>query len=760
MLQSNQTLKKTKLKFENLPGIFFLILGMLASSSILAEPVSLESPALSSPASSEPDITIPPPSRIYEEVLVTGGKNAIAELSGAASFVDETAIQEFATSDLTALLGRVPGVYIRQEDGYGLRPNIGIRGTSSERSTKITLMEDGILIGPAPYAAPAAYYTPSVSRMHAVEVFKGPAAIRYGPHTVGGAINFVTRPIAETREGELNLMAGQNDTRQYRGYYSSELGNIGYSIDAMNHSTGGFKQLDFGGDTGFAKNDINGRMRWRSSTTAPVYQEFEMKLGYADEDSNETYLGLAERDFVDSPNRRYAASQLDQFDSDHQQLHLFHSMDFNNGWALFSKGYYNRFARSWNKFDGIIGGNDVLTILENPLLFEQEYQLITGTANSNPLSRLRLDLTENQREYTSSGLEFNISRSQSVGQWQHEIQGGVLLHRDYVERNHILRGYFMNNSVLVFDGDATRPPKALNRGEAEAVAFYLKDEMRISRWIFNVGLRYESIDTVHTDKLPAQPTENQARQTAFMPGVGAVYALNDQFSLLVGINKAFSPKSAVTQSDADSEESMNLEYGFRYQRSAFSMESIGFYSDYSNLLGRCRIVDTSCEGDVNGGEVNISGLELSAQQVVTFDGGLELPIIFAYTLTRAEFKSSFDSDFAQWGRVDRGDELPYIPESQGRLQVGVRSANWSSDLALRYIDEMREIAGSGDFVAGEYLEALMTVDWSSEYRFENGLSVKLVVENLADKQQIVSRRPLAARPNHPRMARLGIAYRF
>ena len=127
---------------------------------------------------------------VLEEILIIGSKSAAREVSGSASFLDEADLDRFDQVDLRKVLNQVAGVYIREEDGFGLRPNIGIRGAAAERSQKVTLMRDGVLITPAPYSAPAAYYVPNVSRIGSVEVLKGPSATAYGPHTVGGAINF------------------------------------------------------------------------------------------------------------------------------------------------------------------------------------------------------------------------------------------------------------------------------------------------------------------------------------------------------------------------------------------------------------------------------------------------------------------------------------------------------------------------------------------------------------------------------------------
>ena len=57
---------------------------------------------------------------------------------------------------------------------------------ATERSGRIILLEDNILIASAPYSAPSAYYFPKIGRMSAIEVVKGPAAITQGLYTIGG----------------------------------------------------------------------------------------------------------------------------------------------------------------------------------------------------------------------------------------------------------------------------------------------------------------------------------------------------------------------------------------------------------------------------------------------------------------------------------------------------------------------------------------------------------------------------------------------
>lgn len=720
--------------------------------------------------------------RLREEILVTGGKDSIRTMAGSATLIDEETIQQFDVTSVNELLAHVPGVYIRYEDGYGLRPNIGIRGATSDRSQKITLMEDGILIAPAPYSAPAAYYVPNVNRMAAVEVFKGPAAIAYGPHTVGGAMNMATQPVPASRSGELELTYGSHNYHKGRLVYGNSGEQMGYLFDAMRYGADGFKELDNGQDTGFTRNDINVKWQWRSRKSANVAQTVQVKLGYADEVSDETYLGLTDEDFAENPNRRYNASALDEFESEHSQVHVLHMADFNNRWQLSSKAYVNRFDRSWNKFDGFfplyaeelavpptgltdwdpyrnrVAAADVFdpNLGIDPLFLE----LVRGNRNSDGSLGQTLDITDNARQYGSQGVESIATLESNWGAWQHSVDMGVRFHQDYVERDHQVSGYWMIDGELVSDGVDDYPNKALNKAETDALALFVSDELIYNDWTLNAGLRHERIDGTLHDHFDG--TRTTSSESVWIPGAGAHYQWTDRLGLLLGVNRGFSPNGAGSSDEADPETSINYEYGVRYRAGEFGLDAIGFFSDYSNLIGRCRVSDAGCEADqeFNGGDVHIAGLELTADYVATLGRGLYLPVSLVYTYSESAFQNTFDSDFSQWGGVTQGDQLPYLPEHQGRLNVGLQGLRWSVDLALKYIGRMREKPGQGAYRPAESTEAYTTADLAATYEFADRWSAQLVGENLADTQVIVSRKPFGARPNAPRSVKVGLSYEF
>lgn len=721
-------------------------------------------PALAADDSVDKDIYL-------ERLQIVGQSDQLRKDAGSATFIDEAELDKFKFDDINRVLYNVPGINIREEDGFGLRPNIGFRGTTPERSKKITIMEDGVLIGPAPYSAPSAYYFPMMNKMTAIEVFKGPAATKYGPNTVAGSLNMVTRQIPRAQEGMIDLSAGSDGFTKAGGYFGGTADKFGYLIEAVNIQSDGFKDLDHngegGGDTGFDKSDIMAKFSYELNAFDADHL-FELKIATASEKSDETYLGLTDADADATPNRRYVASQLDNMDWDHQQFQLTHFMQ-GKGFDLTTKIYRNDFERAWYKINGFKGGlvsRDLQEILANP---EDEtnalfLEVLKGERDSAQEYE-KIVLGNNDREYYSQGIQTELYLPLELFGLTHTINAGFRYHEDEIERNHTEDFFFMQSAKLVSDGTGT-VATTTNREESEAISIFLKDTIEIDKLSVTLGVRGEFIDSYYQNRAPGKEGDWLEKETdIWLPSLSLFYTLSEHAGILFGVHEGFTPTSPQESPLVKVEETLNYEFGGRYNDGTTNVEAIVFFNDVENLKESCTFsAASSCseslDQEFNGGEVDVYGLELTAGHNFKLNNEFDMPVSLVYTYTDAEFKSSFESDFPMWGEVTEGDPLPYLPENQLTVNVSLVATDWDVNLSARYIDSMHEASGQGVVLSNVTTEDYVIADLSAHYQLNDNNRIYLKATNLLDDQEIISRRPYGARPNAPRQLFAGYQYSF
>jgi Fe(3+) dicitrate transport protein len=340
------------------------------------------------------------------------------------------------------------------------------------------------------------------------------------------------------------------------------------------------------------------------------------------------------------------------------------------------------------------------------------------------------------------------------------IDAGLRIHQDQVERLHRARHFDILSGQLVFTGQADNVVTS-NKDTTTAIAAFVNSKIQFGDLHTSFGLRVESIDGESNDFLEQSVQDNN--DTVVLPGVGAFYQITPSLGILAGVNKGFVPNSPGEESNVEPEESWNYELGLRANIADWRIEAIGFFNDYTNLKGSCTF-STGCttEHDVefNGGAVDIYGAEFSTNGQFEFSNGLALPVKIAYTYTQSEFQTTFDSTFSQWGNVTAGDELPYLPENQFNLQIGLAGESWQIDVAYKYISEMLEAAGTGVDLAGAVTSDISQIDLAAWYQVNDALRIYTKLDNLTDEADIVSRRPFGARPGKPRQFILGAKYAF
>ncbi len=687
----------------------------------------------------------------------------IPRISGSAHVVGEEELETFENDDIHAVLSTVPGVYVRGEDGFGLRPNIGLRGANSDRSSKVTLMEDGILFGPAPYAAPAAYYFPLTTRLVGIEVFKGPAAIRFGPNTIGGAINLRTAEIPDETQGVVDLAAGRFGYAKAHGRVGGGWKGIGFVAEAARIGSSGFKELDNGGDTGFVKNDTMLKVGYRSPDSRRLRHVLELKGGFANERSNETYTGLTRDDFQATPYRRYAGTALGLMETWRTQAELTYVLADRRGLEFEVRAYRHDFDRAWRKLNRFAGGPDLVTIFRNPDSGQNAvFMAVLRGEEDSLVDDQTLLIGTNDRRYYSQGLSTAARWKASWIRVANELELGLRVHNDAIIRHHFEEGHLMTTGVLVPDGnpavDTTR-----NKGSALAVAIHLHEQLTfLDRFTIAPGVRLEVIATEFENRLVGERRDRL--DVIPVPGVGLNAVIFDEWSLFGGVHRGFSPVAPGQPDSVEPEFSTNYELGSRVQWRFLHAEAVGFFNDYDNLTGDCTF-SSGCDDVMVGeqfsaGEVDVYGLESKADLVHRWNTGFGLRGGAQYTYTGSRFRSDFVSPLPQFSTVSEGDSLAYVPVHLLGGHLGAGGGRWDVDVRGAYTGDMRDQPGQGNIPEAERIPGFFVLDVAAEARVLDFLSLYGVVNNATASRYIASLRPFGVRPGAPLTFMIGVRGRL
>jgi len=711
-----------------------------------------------------------------EEVTIVGSSERAQGITGSAHFVSTEQLRQFNYSDIQRMARQVPGVSIQIEDGYGLRPNISIRGVGTERSGRITLLEDNVLIAPAPYSAPSAYYFPTAGRMSAIEVLKGPSAITQGPYTIGGSLNLISTPIPQAMVGNLMTEVGDDNSLRVHATYGGQTDSgIGFLLETHQWQSEGFQQIDRSSrDTGLNVKDYMVKLSYAPNDSP---HQIELKLQYADQDSNQSYLGLTDDDFSQDAYRRYGLSALDNIETAHDQAILRYRYEISDSLRFSATAYNNEHARNWFKtegidFDGSVNAEDfnrtswanVVTAINTGSALEglspiQLQGILDGTADT---AIGGVQVRANEREYFSRGVQFGLNWTAQFVRFSHDLELGLRIHEDEEDRLQRNSTYSQINGALLL-ADLGQLGNAGNRVQsADAVSLHIYDEIRYGNWLFTPGLRYEDIDQGrirYSNGATRSFRDSRENQTQiWLPGMGLMYQFSDQFSVLAGAHKGF---TAPTNSPGvEAEEAINYELGFRYQNDWLDSEVITFLSDYNNLLGVCTASSGSdCViGDAfNGDAATVAGLEVVLNtDLASINSNFSIPLSFNYTYISGEFDTDIaDTDF--FGSVGKGDPIPYLPENQFLLSLGFEQGNWLAYLTANYVDQVCVRASCNEF---QRTDDSLTLDLSANYQLNNKLVLFGRLENLTAEENILGRQPYGARPNKARIVSAGVRVNF
>jgi Fe(3+) dicitrate transport protein len=738
--------------------------------TVIAPSFALLTHRQSVPADGPVDLLVEP-SAVAVSVTTSylaGAPESLPEIPGSIQRIDARTLENSRVFTFSEALRKISGVNVRDEEGFGLRPNIGIRGTNPTRSTKVLLLEDGVPLGYAPYGDNAAYYHPPVERYESIEVLKGSGQIAYGPHTIAGLINYLTPNPPSRPAFNLKLEGGSSHFFNGSVGGGATVGGLGF-VTNFNHKRGDgarentrFKLYDLASKALYTVND-------RNALTA--------KFTFFREDSNLTYTGATEAEYLADP--RGNIFKNDFFYGRRYGFSLQHAAILTSKISLTTNFYSNYFSRDWWRQTSNSG--------ERPLRLFRPGDPTNPISDADCLSLADLNTTcgnrGNLRDYLTLGLEPRLHASFDIGGLSNELELGFRVHRE--DQDRISKyGDLPDSRDGIFN--------ERNKRGTLAYSGFVQNRFSWNKFAVTPGVRIEKIEFERSNLLTpdASPITGRTSLTVTIPGIGVSYSGVKNTTVFAGIHRGFAPprvEDVVTNAggvvDLDSELSWNYEAGIRSRpfRGA-EVAATFFRNDYENQIVAASIA--------SGTQLTNGGATL--QQGFEFTGSLDSGAMFrsphnfyfrtSYTyLPIAEFRGNRLSSVTSAAILnvycpsDRristsdcnisGHRLPYAPEQLLTSSVGYSHASGFDGfvenvyIGRQFADDLNAVNPTANGQVGS-IPAQTYWNATANYRVEKLKTTFFVTaKNIFDRTFIVDR-ARGILPSSPRMIQGGFAVKF
>ena len=678
------------------------------------------------------------------EIVVLGSRERLERVAGGAHVLTEQDLADSRVLTINEALRKIPGVFARDEEGLGLRPNIGIRGLNPTRSTKVLLLEDGLPLAFAPYGDNASYFHPSIERFNRIEVLKNSGQIAFGPQTVGGLVNYISADPPESFAGRLAARGGNRGYRDWQVAIGDTIAatETGWRIDATRKQSAGSREnieLDV--------TDVGVKVRQEMGAE----QSLTLRASIYHERSQVPYSGLTLAEFVANPRANVFVN--DFFDSQRVAAALTHGWQITDDVALRTSVYATGFDRDWwrQSSSSTQRPNDA----SDPACLGMQ-NLNVSCGNEGRL-----------RSYTTFGIEPRLSIDGSLGGHSLHTVAGLRHHREHQHRRQV------HGDTPRARAAGTGPNAGLredNVRKVEALSGFIETSMTLERWTITPGVRVESIRYTRSNRLSNQ--SGSSALTQLVPGIGLTYKLNESAMLFAGVHRGFAPprvEDAIRVDGAsvelEAELSWNREIGLRFEaEDRWRLEASLFEMDFTNQIVPASLAGGSGATLTNAGRTLHRGAEIAAEW--RDEGHTLAPHArVAWTwLPVARYVGTRYSAIPGNTLVNISDNrLPYAARQMATVTLGLRHGALAAQFegtwtGAMYGDDLNTVAITADGQRGR-LGGHAIANLTLQYQHDEALTLYASAKNLFDRLYIGDlSRGIVVGP--PRLLQAGFEYRY
>jgi iron complex outermembrane receptor protein len=694
-----------------------------------------------------------------EEIFVTGDRRAyqgnfdFLENPASNQKLDFEFLREVGAINLNDALDLSASV-ARQNNFGGLWNSFSIRGFSGDINLPSGFLVNGFNAGRG-FGGPR-----DLVGIESVEVLKGPRSALFGRGEPGGTVNLVTkRPQFEDR-GEVRATYGSWDQIRFEGDVQTSFGaddNVGVRLVGFYEDADSFRETVETERVGFYPS-----VTWNVTDDTSLTYELEYTYQEIPFDRGVVFS----EEFGFSPRRTFTGEPGDgpiETEVIGHQFEIQHN--FNDNWSLLAGLGYRETSlegnASENNFEGrqtyFLDGRTVSRFFRFRD-FDSEYFVaraeLAGEFETGSL-RHRLLFGADYDRFDNS---LFILRFRPPG-----IPAGATV-SDLDPATYLLLDVF--NPVY---GQFPTPVPGPNTDREEQLTgygIYIQDQIDLTeRLQIRIGGRFDDFEQDLTNLRASPATTVTSSDTRFSPQFGAVYAVNEGFSIYASYGEGFRQQtgSDFEGNQFDPNVTESAEFGFKADLSAYYDNISGvvtltaFQVDQSNILVNDDRPEAVAAGffSFTAGEARSRGIEFDAS--LFFENGFNLWLSYAYT--DAEFlNSNPDADFG--AQIEAGDPLINSPEHQVNIQASksFELGNWPAQFGggMQYTGERLGFTGF-DFVLPDFV----TFRAFAQVEPIEGLAIRLDVDNIFNETFYTnSFADVWVEPGAPRRFRLTASYAF
>ena len=627
------------------------------------------------------------------------------------------------------LFSKIPGVFVYETDGSGNQVNIATRGLDAHRSWEMNVRHNDVLTNSDLYGYPASHFNPPAESIERIEIVRGSGALQYGAQ-FGGMVNYITR---EADSLKVFTFESQNSLGSY-GLFSTYNAIGGKTEKLQYYAYANYRQSD-----GYRDNSEYKYFAGHAHFQYLITPALRIRLEYNYMDyRNHINGGLTDAQFNENPRqstrkRNYYSPAIHvpsvRFDYDvNKNL----SLNFISSAILGSRNSVQFIALSTvpDTFNTALGAY-------NPRQVDIDY-------------------------YNSYANEIRARQTYRILGKTHTLVGGIR----YINNNLIRKQQGKGTTGSDYDLTLTDPQWGRDLDfKTKNISLFAENLFQVTnKLMFTAGLRFENGETRMSGTIknfdPNTIPVNIDHKFTLL-GFGTQYQPGKQVVLYANWSQAFRPvifadiipATTLNKIDPAIKDAFghNAEAGIRGKmKNYLSFQVTLFNLLYNNRTGNVVLNDNNGNPyflKTNTGTTRANGIEIYAELqpikwLTSYRTTLQVSIFTSTSYIHARYiKGSVVA-----GGVNKdisGNRVETTPSWISRNGVQVIYKRFSSTLQWSYTgkaysDPLNTVnpnpSGTVGIVPGYQL-----VDWNFTWRIKQHYNVKLLMNNLLNKQYFTER---------------------